>query len=78
MSTAAHLVDQIRDLDAQAAGKRVELAMLLGERGEAQRYLREMNAITEARRAAKLAEAEEQGACYFAAAGEIDGAMPHA
>jgi hypothetical protein len=78
MNAAAQLVDHIRALDAQAAGKRVELAMLLGQREEAQRYLREMNAITEARRAAKLAEAEERGECFFCAAGAIDGAMPHA
>ena len=74
MTAASQLVDEIRALDAQAAGKRFELAMMLGQRDDALRYLREMTAITEARRAAKLAEAEEQGACYFAAAGEIDGA----
>lgn len=78
MSAASQLVDEIRALDAQAAGKRIELAMLLGQRDDALRYLREMTAITEARRAARLAQAEEQGGCYFAAAGEIDGALPHA
>lgn len=75
MTPAQQLVDDIRALDAQAAGKRLELAVLLGEREEAQRYMREMNAITEARRAAALSRAEEAGGCYFVAAGQIDGQL---
>lgn len=51
----AKLIDEIRDLDAQAAGKRMELAIELGDRDEARRHMREMNALTEARRAARFA-----------------------
>ena len=73
MNAAAQLVDEIRDLDAKAAGKRMELAVMLGERDEALRYMREMNAITEARCAAKFTAAEAHGHCHFVTAGEIDG-----
>lgn len=76
--TTDQLVDEIRDLDAKAAGKRMELAKMLGQDEEAQRYKREMYAICEARRAARFATAEAKGQCFFATAGEIDGAAPHA
>lgn len=51
----AQLIDEIRDLDAQAAGKRMELAMALGDRDEARRQMKEMNALTQARIAAREA-----------------------
>lgn len=51
----AQLIDAIRDLDAQAAGKRMELAMALGHRDEARRQMKEMNALTQARIAARAA-----------------------
>ena len=51
----AQLIDAIRDLDAQAAGKRMELAMALGDRDEARRQMKEMNALTQARIAARAA-----------------------
>lgn len=58
----AQLIDEIRDLDAQAAGKRMELAMALGERDEARRHMKEMNALTEARKAARFAMCKAMGA----------------
>lgn len=51
----AVLIDEIRDLDAKAAGKRMELALLLGDRDEAYRHMREMHSQTEARIAARQA-----------------------
>lgn len=51
----AQLIDEIRDLDAQAAGKRMELALALGDRDEARRQMKEMNALTQARIAAREA-----------------------
>ena len=51
----AQLIDAIRDLDAQAAGKRMELALALGDRDEARRQMKEMNALTQARIAARAA-----------------------
>lgn len=51
----AQLIDEIRELDAQAAGKRMELALLLGDRDEARRQMKEMNAQTLARQGAKFA-----------------------
>ena len=58
----AQLIDAIRDLDAQAAGKRMELAMALGDRDEARRHPKEMNAQTEARKAARFAMCSAMGA----------------
>ena len=58
----AQLIDEIRELDAQAAGKRMELALLLGDRDEARRQMREMNAQTEARKAARFAMCRAMGA----------------
>ena len=58
----AQLIDAIRDLDAQAAGKRMELALALGDRDEARRQMKEMNALTEARKAARFAMCKAMGA----------------
>lgn len=58
----AQLIDEIRALDEQAAGKRMELAMALGERDEARRHMKEMNALTEARKAARFAMCKAMGA----------------
>lgn len=69
------LVDEIRDLQAQAAGKEAELCMLLGDREGAERAKREMYALIEARQAAAYAQAEIAGGCYFhdeAALGMLD------
>lgn len=49
----AVLIDEIRNLDAKAAGKRMELAILLGDRDEAYKQMREMHCQTEARIAAR-------------------------
>ena len=54
----AQLIDEIRELDAQAAGKRMELALLLGDRDEARRQMKEMKAQTLARQGAKFASWE--------------------
>ena len=58
----ARLIDQRRDLAAQLAGVDVQLAMAVGDRDAAQRRLREMNAQTEARRAARFAMCRAMGA----------------
>ena len=58
----AGLMDEIRDLAAKVAGKRMELALLLGDRDEARRQMDEMNAQTEARRAARFAMCKAMGA----------------
>lgn len=47
------LVDEIRELEAKAAGKRMALCLDLGMRAEASAHMREMNAITTARIAAR-------------------------
>ena len=58
----ARLIDQRRELAAQLAGVDVQLAMAIGDRDAAQRHLREMNAQTEARRAARFAMCRAMGA----------------
>lgn len=58
----ARLIDQRRDLAAQLAGVDLQLAMAIGDRDAAQRHLREMNAQTEARRAARFAMCRAMGA----------------
>lgn len=58
----ATLIDEIRGLDAQAAGKRMELCLELGERDQAYKYMREMHCQTEARMAAR------QSGCFAGAA----------
>lgn len=66
LTPAQKLVDEIRDLQAQAAGKESELCMLLGDREGAERAKREMYAQIDARRAAAFAQAElTGGGCYF-------------
>lgn len=57
----AQLIDQRRDLAAQLAGVDLQIAMAVGGRDGARRFLKEMNAQTEARRAARFA-CEEAGA----------------
>lgn len=73
MTPAQKLVDEIRDLHAQAAGKQIELCMLLGDREGAQRAQREMFALVEARQAAAYSQHELNGdGCYFTEQAERD------
>lgn len=58
----ARLIDQRRDLAAQLAGVDLQLAMAIGDRDAARRHMHEMNAQTEARRAARLAMWRAMGA----------------
>lgn len=75
MTPAQQLVDECRALEARLYGKRIELYMLLGQRADAQHWLREMNAVVQARQAATLMHAEEQGEDYFSACGARDAAL---
>lgn len=64
------LIDQRRALAAQLAAKELEIAMALGDRAQAMRHMREMQAQVTARRAVREV-AEEEG-CYFDAQGQRD------
>jgi len=57
----AQLIDKRRDLAAQLAGVELQICMAVGDRDGARWFLKEMNAQTEARRAARFA-CEEVGA----------------
>lgn len=48
------LIDQRRRLSAELAGVELQIAMAVGDRDAARRHLREMNAQTEARKAARF------------------------
>lgn len=67
------LQDEARDLQAQALGKRIEIAMLKGQRKAAEQYMRQMNAITALRKGARAAQEEAAAPCYFVTAGQADG-----
>ena len=56
------LIDKRRDLAAQVAGLDLEIAMAVGDREAARRHLHEMNAQTEARKAARFAMCRAMGA----------------
>ena len=56
------LIDRRRAVAAQLAGIDLEMAMALGDRDAAQRALREMNAQTAARFAARFAACKVEGA----------------
>ncbi|WP_440111725.1 neutral zinc metalloprotease [Acidovorax sp. BL-A-41-H1] len=58
----AQLIDRRRDLAAQLAGVELEIAMAVGDRDAARRHLHEMNAQTEARKAARFAMCRAMGA----------------
>lgn len=60
--TISELIDQRRQLAAQIAGVDLQIAMALGDREAAQRAMREMNAQTEARKAARFAMCRAMGA----------------
>jgi len=66
MTDIAKLIDDRRALAAQLAGKDMEISMALGDRDSAYRAMREMNAQTMARQAARTA------GCYFVEQGDAD------
>lgn len=72
------LQDEAREHQAIALGKRIEIAMLKGQRKAAEQFMRQMNGITALRRASKFAAAESKGECFFVTAGEAEGLNRHA
>lgn len=58
----AELIDKRRAVAAQLAGLDLEIAMAVGDREAAQRAMKEMNAQTEARKAARFAMCRTSGA----------------
>ena len=65
MNNLAQLIDERRELAAKLAGKDMEIAMALGDRDAARRAMKEMNAQTLARQAAKAS-------CFFVEQGDED------
>jgi len=69
MSTTAKYIDQQRARAARLAGLDLEYAMARGDREAAYEAMREMNAQTTARQAAR------EAGCYFVEQGDADRAM---
>ncbi len=75
MTPIQTLIDQHRNLLAQAAGVQVQICMALGDRTGAEKAKADMYAYIEARRAARAAGLI--GECYFAdVADEIRAGVP--
>ena len=72
MTGIQELHDEILGLEAQLAGKRLELAMAQGERDTARQHMLVMNAAAIARREFRIQCAEDSGGCFFDAAGAVD------
>lgn len=64
--------DDILGLEAQLAGKRMELAMAQGERETARQHLHAMTQAIQQRRAFRVAVSEQDGGCFFDASGQAD------
>ena len=58
----SNLIDKRRALSAQLAGVELQIAMFVGDRDAARQHLKEMNAQTEARYAARFAAQNGRGA----------------
>lgn len=56
MNSAQNLVQEIRELQIKLDGKRIELAMAIGDRDSAEHWKREMYAAIECRNAANQIE----------------------
>ena len=56
------LIDQRRELSARLAGIELQIAMAIGDREAALQHMKEMNAQTEARKAARFATRQATGA----------------
>ena len=75
MTPIQSLIDQHRNLMAQAAGVQIQICVALGDRTGAEKSKLEMYAHIEARRAARAAGLV--GECYFAdVADEIRAGVP--
>ena len=72
MTGIQELHDEILGLEAQIAGKRLELAMAMGEKDTVRQHMHAMNAASIARREFRIQCAEDAGGCFFDAAGAVD------
>ena len=67
------LQDEARALQAQSLGKRMEIAMLKGQRNGVEQYQRQMYAVIKKQQAARYGPVDTKAPCYFVTAGEADG-----
>lgn len=67
------LQDEAREHQAIYLGLKMEVAMLKGNRKQAEQYRRQMEGVIALRRVARFAQEERKAPCYFVTAGEADG-----
>ena len=78
MTGTQELQDDILSLEAQIAGKRLELAMAQGEKDTARQHLHAMHQAINARRSFQIQCADAAGECFFDAAGAAAAGVNHA
>ena len=72
MTPAQNLELEILDLESKLHGKRLELAMAMGDRATAQKHMTAMYAAIEARGDFIRMTADANNECFFDAAGQAD------
>jgi hypothetical protein len=72
MTGLQELQDEILGLEAALAGKRMELAQGQGEKETARQHQHAMYASIQQRRAFRVAVSDQDGECFFDAAGQAD------
>lgn len=75
MTGIQELQDEVLGLEAQLHGKRLELAMAMGERTLAQGHLQNMQRVILQRRDFRIACGTDNDGCFFVAAGDADKAV---
>jgi hypothetical protein len=78
MTPSQTLIDMIHALEAQLAGKRMELAMSQGRRDIAKGHMQAMHKAINARRTFRLSIGLADDGCYFDAPGHADQVRGHA
>jgi len=72
MTGNQELHDDILGLEAQLAGKRMELALAQGDKVGGRLYMNRMNELVRERRAFRINVSESHGECFFDAVGQAD------
>lgn len=78
MTPSQTLLDDIHRLDAELAGKRMELAMSQGRREVAKEHMQAMHKAINLRREFRLSIGLADDGCFFNAAGHADQVRRHA
>ena len=72
MTGIQEIQDSIFELEAELAGKHIELALAKGEKAVAHHYKHKMHEAIHARRAFRIAVGQDSDECFFDIAGQAD------